>query len=243
MATLVTGATGFIGSHVVQRLPDAIPLTRQDADLTQPLPALPHAGAIIHCAAEIDDPSVMRAVNVDGTRHLVEASLAAGIRTFVYLSTGGVKGQYAETKREAESIILAASARMNVSVLRLFFPYGAGQHDSRLMPRLVASVRAGIPVQINADGGPHLSLTYIDDAVEGILRMLPLDGSRVADLGGPPASLQDVAITIGRLIGREPLFEIRSEPAENLVADRSVLAQTTGFVAATTIEEGLARCI
>ncbi len=83
MGTLVTGANGFVGRAVAARLEDAIPLTREQADLSRPLPELPPAEAVIHCAAVLDEPARMRAVNVDGTRRLLQWASAHGVRTFV----------------------------------------------------------------------------------------------------------------------------------------------------------------
>lgn len=241
MTTLITGTTGFVGSHLLAAIEDAQAFP---ADLTQPLPELPAAECVIHCAGVMDDVSRMRAVNVEGTARLVEAAVA-GVQRFLFLSTGGVTGDgpYAQTKAEAEAIVLRAREKMEVHVLRLFFPYGPGQRPQRLMPRLIANVREGKNVMIEGDGGPRLSLTFIDDVVEAIVRMRDVAGSHVVDVGAPAVALRDVAWKIGDLVQRNVQFVTREEPAHDWIADPEPLRALTGFAPSIPIDEGLRACV
>jgi len=244
MTTLVTGAAGFVGRHVAARIAGAVPLTRADADLRAALPSLPRVDTVIHCAAEIDDQSAMQETNVGGTERLVTWARGTGVRTFVFISTGGIHlaNRYAETKREAEQIVLAAHNALDVHVARLFFPYGPGQSSERLIPRLIARVRSGQPITIGADGGPALSLTYISDVVEAIVRIAVLQGSHVVDVGGLAVTMREIATVIGTLAAVPPVFAIGGRSSD-LVADRATLAKLTGFSPSIPIEEGLRSCV
>lgn len=106
--TLVTGATGFVGSRVLARWTDSGRRTRalvRDPgaltdndrvvgdllDHTTLERAVAGVDVVVHCAVdESDDPERARAVNEGGTRALAEAALRAGCRRFVHLSTCGV---------------------------------------------------------------------------------------------------------------------------------------------------------
>lgn len=110
---LVTGATGFLGRHVLRRLVGAPgvgrlvfatrggALPRNDdseqlecaaVDLMQAV-ALPSGiHTVLHIAGEKRDESRMDAVNHQGTRRLVEAAARAGVRRFVYVSSVGGYG-------------------------------------------------------------------------------------------------------------------------------------------------------
>jgi nucleoside-diphosphate-sugar epimerase len=105
--TLVTGATGFVGSRVLERWldrgrevralvrdPDALPDIPTVVGDLRDHPSLARAVAgvevVVHCAVdESDDLEQERAVNEGGTRALAEAALQAGCRRFVHISSCG----------------------------------------------------------------------------------------------------------------------------------------------------------
>jgi nucleoside-diphosphate-sugar epimerase len=115
MRTLVTGATGFLGSHIAERLVqrgDTVrclvrPTSRTrfleslgvefvQGDVTDPeslTPALDGIEVVYHAAALVTDwgPwSDFRAVTITGTRNMLKAASAAGIQRFLHVSTDGV---------------------------------------------------------------------------------------------------------------------------------------------------------
>ena len=159
MKVFVTGGNGFVGLNVVSALvsaghevvaivrpgsnvaylePFGARIVRGGLDDVQALgEAMRGADAVIHTAGNTScnrrDLPELRAVNVEGTRNVVEAALATGIRRLVYTSTtstigaydderrvadetvplGGYRARspYAVTKRKAEDIVLAARLR------------------------------------------------------------------------------------------------------------------------------------
>ena len=124
MRILITGATGFIGRHLVERLApthEVYALVRQRPkapqptvvyccqDLAQPLDQqqLPtQLDAIIHQAAVIDtahtDAATPFLVNVVGTWRLLEYAEHAGAQTFIHASTGGIYGCSQHPLRESD---------------------------------------------------------------------------------------------------------------------------------------------
>ena len=165
MKVIVTGATGFFGPGIVARLRDAghevIGASRSGAagsrlDITDPascdalLRFHRDAGAIVHAAALAHVPpgaglvSQCQAVNVGGTRNLAAAAVAAGIPSFVFISSITVYGDYdlptavteetparststyGAAKRRAEELLAGFSAGTNLWVLRMATMYSPG---------------------------------------------------------------------------------------------------------------------
>jgi nucleoside-diphosphate-sugar epimerase len=117
MKSLVTGATGFIGSHLAQALVAAgdevralvrptsdtrrlaaLPVELCVGDLTDPASlrrAVAGVARVFHCAAVVfdwGDPAIFDAANVDGTRHLLASALETGVAKFVHVSSTEVYG-------------------------------------------------------------------------------------------------------------------------------------------------------
>jgi len=101
---LVTGASGFIGSRVVERLQadghEVVPFSRRTGgDITDPASierAAQGADAIAHLVAILDgSPEQLEAVNAQGPANAVAAGKAAGVRRFLHMSALGVNEEHA----------------------------------------------------------------------------------------------------------------------------------------------------
>ena len=232
MKVLVTGATGFTGGHLAQQLAgrgdevralvrsrsrerfDRSPLpgrgvTGVDGDLMDAASvsrAVEGVDVVYHIAAtyrEAGQPdAAYRAINVEGTRHVLEAAVSAGVNRVVHCSTGGVHGHianppanedapfnpgdvYQETKLEAEKLAreFGAAKGLDVVVARPIGIYGPG--DRRFLTMFRGLARGRFPMI--GDGRPFYHLTFIEDLVEGfrLCGTVPGAKGRTYILAGP----------------------------------------------------------
>ncbi len=177
---------------------------------------------IYHLAAAQHEANVgeehFRRVNVEGTRNVLEAALAGGVRRVVHGSTIGVYGSaargrlsedtppvpvnvYGRTKLEGERLALSYAERIPVAVVRISETYGPG--DRRLL-KLFRAIEAGTFFMIGRGHNLH-QLIYVDDLVEGLLAAAVSEQApgEVFVLAGPEVlTTRDMVEIIGSVLGR-----------------------------------------
>jgi UDP-N-acetylglucosamine/UDP-N-acetyl-alpha-D-glucosaminouronate 4-epimerase len=138
-------------------------------------------------------------------------------------------------------------------VLRYFNVFGPRQSPfsqyAAMVPLFITAVAAGEPVTIFGDGEQSRDFTYVANVVDATLRAAHADGAngRIFNVAaGSPASVNDVAVSIGRILGKP--VERRFAPPRpgdirNSWADVTAAREVLGYEPSVDLEQGLRRTI
>jgi len=253
VTVLVTGASGLLGGAVARALvargEEVRTLQRRPSgvagaadvlgSVTDPdvvARAVAGADAVVHLAAKVSlagEPAEFHAVNVGGTRALLDAAERAGVRRFVQVSSPsvahlghslvgapaapadpeGARGDYARTKAAAELLALGrdgnSGAGPRVVAVRPHIVWGPG--DTQLVERVVdRAARRRLPLL--GHGAALIDTLYVDNAADGIVAALDRLGDAPDVVGGrayvltngEPRTVADLLAGICRAAGVQP---------------------------------------
>lgn len=118
----------------------------------------------------------------------------------------GPRAVYDEAKRFAESITMAYHRTHGVDsrIVRIFNTYGPRMdlEDGRALPNLLKQALLGQPLTVYGDGSQTRSFCYVDDLIDGILKLLYSDEHLPVNIGNQDEmSLLEFAETINRVVG------------------------------------------
>lgn len=101
----------------------------------------------------------------------------------------GPRSVYDEAKRFAEALVMAyhRSRRVNTHLVRIFNTYGPRLHpeDGRVISNFIAQAITNQPLTIYGDGNQTRSFCFVDDLIDGILRLAKSDEHMPVNLGNP----------------------------------------------------------
>jgi len=132
----------------------------------------------------------------------------------------GPRGVYDEAKRAAEAFTMAYRRHHGVRtrIARIFNTYGPRMRpdDGRAVPNFITQALCGEALTVNGDGTQTRSLCYVDDLIDGLVRLLDLDDPDPVNLGNPEElTILRLAETIRELVGGTSEIVFRPLPEDD----------------------------
>jgi dTDP-glucose 4,6-dehydratase len=301
MRVLVTGAAGFLGSHLTDRLlgeghtvlgfDNLSTGTLQNiahlasdsrfsfvkGDICEPLDPGP-VDYVFNFASPASPPKylelaieTLRAGSV-GVENTLEIALRYGAG-HLHASTSecygeplehpqresywgnvnpvGPRSVYDEAKRYAEALIMAYHRYrgVNTHLVRIFNTYGPRLHpeDGRVISNFITQALAGEPLTIYGDGGQTRSFCYVDDLIEGILRLSRSEEHLPVNIGNPNEfTILECAREVLKLTGSKSELCYLPMPQDDPTRrcpDITKARTLLGWEPATKLREGLLKTI
>jgi dTDP-glucose 4,6-dehydratase len=301
MRTLVTGAAGFLGSHLVDRLlgeghevvgVDNFSTGRrenlahlqgnprfrlEERDICEPFDPGP-VDYIYEFASPASPPEYLRLpietlrVGSVGVENMLRVAARHGAG-FLHASTSecygdplvhpqpetywgnvnpvGPRSVYDEAKRFAEAMTMAYHRARGVDthLVRIFNTYGPRLHpqDGRVISNFMVQALRGEALTIYGDGRQTRSFCYVDDLIEGIMRLSRSQEHMPVNIGNPGEfTILECAQTVLEVTGSRSDLRFEPLPQDDPTRRRPDIdkARTLlGWEPRITLREGLARCL
>ncbi len=164
----------------------------------------------------------------------------------------GPRSCYDEGKRIAESLCVNyhQAHRLEVRIVRIFNTYGPrmAPNDGRVVSNFIRQALCGEPITVYGDGTQTRSFCYVDDLIEGMIRMMDQDEFiGPVNLGNPTEkSMKELAETVKKLTGSEAPIVYRELPKDDpkkRCPDISLAKQVLGWEPKVDLETGLRKTI
>jgi UDP-glucuronate decarboxylase len=165
----------------------------------------------------------------------------------------GPRACYDEGKRCAETLFFDYRRQHNlpIRVARIFNTYGPRMHidDGRVVSNFIVQALRGEPITIYGDGSQTRAFCYVDDLIEGIVRLMNTsdDVTGPVNLGNPTEiSIRTLATRIIELTGSRSPILAQPLPADDPLQrcpDISLAKQLIDWTPAVGLEQGLQHCI
>ena len=222
MKIAITGGTGFIGSHLAERLTAAgvevVLLARHVPDKPGSVAtdlsdravlrnALAGCDAVAHCAGinrELGHQTYRR-VHIDGTRNVIEAAIEVGVKKIVLMSFLRARphcgSSYHESKWAAEELI--RNSGLSYTVVRASMVYGRGDHMLDHLSHALYTFPLFAMVGFIEKGIRPLAIDDLVDVLKAALVENRLTNQTVAVTGAEELYLSEAVRRVSQVIGKK----------------------------------------
>jgi dTDP-glucose 4,6-dehydratase len=163
----------------------------------------------------------------------------------------GPRSVYDEAKRFAEALTMAYRRKHGVdtAIVRIFNTYGPRMraNDGRAIPTFIAQALCGEPITVAGDGSQTRSVCYVDDLIDGIIRLLWSELPGPVNIGNPhELSILQTAMLVRELCGSDAQITFVPRPEDDPTVrqpDITLARERLGWEPKIDVRDGLARTI
>jgi dTDP-glucose 4,6-dehydratase len=163
----------------------------------------------------------------------------------------GPRSVYDESKRVSEAFTMAFNGArgVDVRIARIFNTFGPRmrEQDGRAVPQFITQALAGEPITVYGDGSQTRSLCYVDDLIEGLIRLLRSNYTMPVNLGNPhEVTMRQLAELVRGTCSSESPIELHPLPVDDpkrRCPDVTVARRELDWRAMVPLEEGLRRTV
>jgi len=212
--------------------------------------------------------SVHGAINMLGLAKRVKARILQASTSEVYgdpeihpqpeaywgrVNPTGLRACYDEGKRCAETLFFDyyRQHQVDIKVVRIFNTYGPHMHpnDGRVVSNFIVQALSGAPITLYGDGMQTRSFCYVDDLIDGFLRMMESQPDFIGpvNLGNPAEfSMRELAEKVLALTGSRSKLEFRQLPPDDprqRQPDIALAREKLGWAPTVSLDDGLRETI
>lgn len=235
---------------------------------SNPIDLICHLAARAGVRSSIQQPELYQDVNIKGTLNILEICKNLSISKLLFASSSSIYGNntkvpfsesdpvdnpispYAATKKACELLCYTYCHlyNINISCLRFFTVYGPRQRPDMAISKFTNLIYNNKPVPMFGDGSMERDFTYIDDIIDGILKVIDnINGYEIYNLGKSQCiKLIDLINLIGRTLNKE--IKINRKPLQpgdvnKTYSDITKAKNKLGYNPKTNIEIGIQKYI
>jgi dTDP-glucose 4,6-dehydratase len=168
-----------------------------------------------------------------------------------HVNSVGPRGVYDEAKRFAEAMTMAYHRYhgLDTRIVRIFNTYGPGQRrdDGRAVTTFIVQALEGKPMTVHGDGSQTRSFCYVDDLIEGIVRLLRSGEHDPVNIGNPEEyTVLDLAHMVKDLTESDSEIVFEPRPVDDPAVRRPDISRARellGWEPQVPVREGLAKTI
>ena len=163
----------------------------------------------------------------------------------------GIRSCYDEGKRLAETLMMEYHRNCGVDtrIVRIFNTYGPrlNKNDGRVISNFIVQALENKPITIYGDGLQTRSFCYVDDLVDGLIKLMASDFVNPVNLGNPnEITILDIAKVIVRMVGSNSEIEYKDLPSDDPTRRRPDITRARNILdwePKIGLEEGLEKTI